>query len=260
MASYDDRDGFIWMDGKLVEWRSANVHILTHALHYASSVFEGERCYNGKIFKGHEHSLRLLESGRLLDMPIPYTAEEIDAAKEEGWSPGLWGTVEEAQLHLWLGTCVSLMAIWSIKTGIKPGLDFHLLGGTLMALMFGPHLAMIGFAVVLAGVTLAGAAGWQGFGANLLVMAAVPVLFSDALHKTSQRKLPNHLFVYLLLDAFFCSAVAIVLSGLAATLLLGLGEVYRWSYLTSQHLPFYVLLGWSEAMITGRFGFFFFIR
>ncbi|MBS3980405.1 MAG: branched-chain amino acid aminotransferase [Rhodobacteraceae bacterium] len=83
MAGYDDRDGFIWMDGKLVEWRSANVHILTHALHYASSVFEGERCYNGKIFKGHEHSLRLLESGRLLDMPIPYTADEIDAAKEE---------------------------------------------------------------------------------------------------------------------------------------------------------------------------------
>ena len=82
MAGYDDRDGFIWMDGKLVEWRSANVHILTHALHYASSVFEGERCYNGKIFKGHEHSLRLLESGRLLDMPIPYTAEQIDAAKE----------------------------------------------------------------------------------------------------------------------------------------------------------------------------------
>ena len=82
MSGYDDRDGFIWMDGKMVEWRSANVHILTHALHYASAVFEGERCYNGKIFKGHEHSLRLLNSGNLLDMPIPYTAEEIDAAKE----------------------------------------------------------------------------------------------------------------------------------------------------------------------------------
>jgi branched-chain amino acid aminotransferase len=81
MAGYDDRDGFIWMDGKLVEWRSANVHILTHALHYASAVFEGERCYNGRIFKGHAHSERLLRSGELLDMPIPYTAEEIDAAK-----------------------------------------------------------------------------------------------------------------------------------------------------------------------------------
>ena len=83
MAGYDDRDGFIWMDGKLVEWRQANVHILTHALHYASAVFEGERCYNGKIFKSTEHSERLLKSGELLDMPIPYSAAEIDAAKVE---------------------------------------------------------------------------------------------------------------------------------------------------------------------------------
>ncbi len=83
MAGYDDRDGFIWMDGKMVDWRSANVHILTHALHYASSVFEGERCYNGKIFKSSEHSARLLRSGELLDMAIPYTVAEIDAAKAE---------------------------------------------------------------------------------------------------------------------------------------------------------------------------------
>ncbi len=82
-GGYDDRDGFIWMDGKLVDWRSANVHILTHALHYASSVFEGERCYNGKIFKCSEHSARLLRSGELLDMAIPYTVAEIDAAKAE---------------------------------------------------------------------------------------------------------------------------------------------------------------------------------
>ncbi len=82
-GAYDDRDGKIWMDGKLVDWRDANVHILTHALHYASSVFEGERCYSGKIFKGHEHSLRLIESARLLDMVSPYSAEQIDAAKAE---------------------------------------------------------------------------------------------------------------------------------------------------------------------------------
>jgi branched-chain amino acid aminotransferase len=83
MAGYDDRDGFIWMDGKLVEWRSANVHILTHAMHYASAVFEGERCYNGRIFKSREHSERLRMSGELLDMPLPWTVEQIDAAKEE---------------------------------------------------------------------------------------------------------------------------------------------------------------------------------
>ena len=82
MTGYDDRDGFIWMDGKLVDWRAANVHILTHALHYASSVFEGERCYNGRIFKSTEHSRRLRMSGELLDMPLPYSVEEINAAKE----------------------------------------------------------------------------------------------------------------------------------------------------------------------------------
>lgn len=81
MTAYDNRDGFIWMDGALVPWREANVHILTHAMHYASSVFEGERCYNGKIFKSREHSARLLESGRLLDMPIPYTVDQIEEAK-----------------------------------------------------------------------------------------------------------------------------------------------------------------------------------
>ncbi|SNX69754.1 branched chain amino acid aminotransferase [Cereibacter ovatus] len=81
MAGYDDRDGKIWMDGKLVEWRDAKVHILTHALHYASSVFEGERCYTGKIFKSVEHSERLRKSAELLDMPLPYTVAEIEAAK-----------------------------------------------------------------------------------------------------------------------------------------------------------------------------------
>ena len=82
MAGYDDRDGKIWLDGELVDWRSANVHILSHAMHYASSVFEGERAYNGKIFKSVEHSERLIRSGKMLDMPIPYSVDEIETAKK----------------------------------------------------------------------------------------------------------------------------------------------------------------------------------
>ena len=81
--AYDDRDGVIWMDGELVDWRDAKVHILTHGLHYGSSVFEGERAYNGKIFKSMEHSKRLLKSGEYMDIPIPYTIDEIEAAKAE---------------------------------------------------------------------------------------------------------------------------------------------------------------------------------
>ena len=80
-GAYDDRDGVIWMDGELVDWRDAKVHILTHGLHYGSSVFEGERAYNGRIFKSREHSKRLLKSGEYMDIPIPYTVDEIEAAK-----------------------------------------------------------------------------------------------------------------------------------------------------------------------------------
>lgn len=78
--AYDDRDGSIWMDGSLVPWREAKLHILSHALHYASSVFEGERAYGGEIYKLSEHSARLLQSARMLDFEIPYSAGEIDQA------------------------------------------------------------------------------------------------------------------------------------------------------------------------------------
>lgn len=82
-APFDDRDGKIWMDGELVDWRDAKVHVLTHALHYASAVFEGERCYDGKIFKSREHAERLIASAEAIDMPLPWTADQIVAAKEE---------------------------------------------------------------------------------------------------------------------------------------------------------------------------------
>ena len=81
--SYDDRDGWIWLDGRLVPWREAEVHVLTHALHYASSVFEGQRAYAGEIFKLSEHSARLKKSAQLLDFEIPYGVEEIDEACRE---------------------------------------------------------------------------------------------------------------------------------------------------------------------------------
>lgn len=80
--SYDKLDGVIWYDGKLVPWAEANVHVLSHALHYASAVFEGERAYGGRIFKSTEHSERLKRSAQVLDFEIPWSVAEIDAAKQ----------------------------------------------------------------------------------------------------------------------------------------------------------------------------------
>ena len=77
---FDDRDGSLWFDGELVPWRDAKIHVLTHGLHYASSVFEGERLYSGRIYKLEEHTARLFESARILDMEIPFTHDEISEA------------------------------------------------------------------------------------------------------------------------------------------------------------------------------------
>lgn len=80
LVPFDDRDGFIWYNGALMPWRDAKLHVLTHGLHYASAVFEGERAYAGNIFKLREHTERLHNSARILGFEIPWTADEIDDA------------------------------------------------------------------------------------------------------------------------------------------------------------------------------------
>lgn len=80
---FDKRDGVIFMDGEMVPWADAKLHVLSHGLHYGSAVFEGERAYGGEIFKSREHSERFLNSGRLLDFQIPYTVDELDRIKRE---------------------------------------------------------------------------------------------------------------------------------------------------------------------------------
>jgi len=80
LVPFDDRDGVIWYDGVLVPWREAKLHVLSHGLHYASGVFEGERAYGGNVFKLRAHTERLIASGRILGFEIPYDADAIDAA------------------------------------------------------------------------------------------------------------------------------------------------------------------------------------
>lgn len=79
---FDLRDGWIWMNGSLTPWKDAKLHVLSHGLHYGSAVFEGERAYNGKIFKSTEHSERFHKSAEYLDFTIPYSVAELDAAKQ----------------------------------------------------------------------------------------------------------------------------------------------------------------------------------
>ena len=115
LIPFDDRDGFIWMDGKIVPWRDAKVHVLTHGMHYASCVFEGVRAYNGKIFKLREHSERLIKSAELLGFTIPYSLAEIEKATLD--------ILEKQKIHngyirpvAWRGS--EMMAISAQKTTI----------------------------------------------------------------------------------------------------------------------------------------------
>jgi branched-chain amino acid aminotransferase len=113
--AFDDRPGVIWFDGKMVPWKEANVHVLSHAMHYASAVFEGERCYGGEIFELRQHTERFFESARIMDFEIPYTLDEIDAAceglvKENGITDGYLRPIA------WRGA--GMMGVSAQKAGI----------------------------------------------------------------------------------------------------------------------------------------------
>jgi len=128
--SFDQRDGVIWYDGRLVPWTDANLHVLSHGLHYASAVFEGERAYGGEIFKLDEHTRRLHESARLLDFEIPYSVQEINDAcntllREQGFSdayvrPIAWRGSEMMGVSAQQNTIHLAIAVWEWPSYFDP--------------------------------------------------------------------------------------------------------------------------------------------
>ena len=132
MASvpFDKLEGFIWMNGEFVNWADAKIHVLTHGLHYASAVFEGERAYGGEIFKLDEHTDRLLESGRILGFTIPYSADEINEAcrellKKQGFKdayvrPIAWRGSEQMGVSAQNSRINCAIAIWQWPSYFDP--------------------------------------------------------------------------------------------------------------------------------------------
>ncbi len=146
---------------------------------------------------------------------------------------------------------VLLTLVWSLKAGVKPGLGFHLLGATVFTLSFGPHLAFVGLSLVTAGITLNGAAGLFAYAANSLLLAGFGVLISQVFFRFFSRILPKHFFVYIFVNGFLGAAITIIGVGAAATILLGAAGVYEWDYLTGEYLPYFLLLAFSEAWLSG---------
>jgi len=117
--------------------------------------------------------------------------------------------------------------------------------------MFGPYLALIALALVLLLATAFGLSGLESYGINFVLMALLPVLISHGLFRWADRKLPNHFFIYVLVDGFFTGAVAMAALGFASCFILSEAGAYSSSYLHSEYLPFYMLMAWSEALLTG---------
>jgi len=154
-------------------------------------------------------------------------------------------------LHLWLGTIVGLSLLWTIRTGLRPGLAFHLLGATACTLLFGRELGLVAMLLVVAGQVLTGVIVPWTFSLNALVMAAFPVAVSHALLRIVQTRLPPNLFVYIFAAAFFGGALTMLATGVLGCVLLGLAGAYDREYLWSEYLLWFVLMSWAEAFVNG---------
>ncbi|HNQ04095.1 MAG TPA: energy-coupling factor ABC transporter permease [Thiobacillaceae bacterium] len=157
---------------------------------------------------------------------------------------------DRANLNVFLGATVAVLGLWLIKTGIKPGLAFHLLGATALTLMFRPLFALLSVGLITAALSV-----WQGefaaFAVNWLMLGALPVGVSWSIFRLVDGRLPNHLFIYIFLNAFFGAAVAILMVGLFSTAFIALSGAYSLDYLRGEYLPYFLLIAWSEAFLTG---------
>ncbi|MDR2637435.1 MAG: energy-coupling factor ABC transporter permease [Zoogloeaceae bacterium] len=165
-----------------------------------------------------------------------------------------WRTLleqESRRFNLWMAIVILLVFFWGMKAGIKPGLDLHLTGIMLFTLLFDVPLAFIGFNLVLAGLALTGALSWSGFALDALMTAGIGVILARLIRSAVERFFPRHFFIFIFLQCFFGAALVVAGIGLAASLLYAATGIYTWTYLAEEYLPYYILLGFSEAWLSG---------
>lgn len=153
--------------------------------------------------------------------------------------------------HVYFGTTVILLLLWSMHAGTMEGLEYHYLGATLMTLMFGWPLAIVGMSIVLLGLVLNGTSDWQAFPLNVLVMGVLPVFVSQFFYFLVDRRLPNHFMTYIFIGAFLGAGVAIGIALSVAAGILILSGVYSLARLGREFFPYVPLMIFPEAIITG---------
>lgn len=158
---------------------------------------------------------------------------------------------DPALLQVWLGAIVTVLGLWQIKAGIKPGLDLHLIGASALTLIAGPQLAIAGLSLVLLASATLGAGSLASIAYAGLLLITVPVAATALIVHLSARYLPRHLFIYLFIAVFFGTALATALTAMVMHSVLAVASVYPAKYLYSDYLPYLLLLAWPEALLTG---------
>jgi uncharacterized membrane protein len=162
-----------------------------------------------------------------------------------------WAKIRDNEAsHVYFAAVAVVAILWTLRAGIEPGLNYHLLGVTALYLMFGWQFALLAVSLVLLITTWQGPAGWEAFGVNALLMGALPVLSTRLLLAVSQRWLPPNFFIYIFINSFLAAAFAILLCGLAATLVHGLASGNT-AGPASDYLLYLPMLMFGEAFING---------
>ncbi len=163
-----------------------------------------------------------------------------------------WTKVRDSEAqHVYLGAIVAVGLLWALHGGIQPGLNFHLLGMTILCLMFEWQFALFAASLVVALTTWYGDAGWEAYALNVLLMGALPVLFTRTLLYVCQRKLPHNYFLYIFVNAFFAGGLSIVLVGLVSAWIQYTAALHPTGSIFDNFLVVLPLLMFGEGFLNG---------
>ena len=190
----------------------------------------------------------LLGAGARIVAGVLAAAVFVLAALSAPWR--VWLDDRERQ-WVWLLSLGLLVAVWSMKAGITPGLSLRFLLVTALTLMHGWQLAVIGAALVLGVLCITGQAAWSSFGADLLCMAIVPALFTAWFHEFIHSRLPHNYFVYFFVTVFVGSALAYNLAGLARLAILAASGTVEAAHVGPEYLAVLPLMSFGEATVNG---------
>jgi uncharacterized membrane protein len=153
--------------------------------------------------------------------------------------------------HVYFAACVFLLALWNTHVGVLPALNFHLLGVTVITLMFGWAYAVLAVLLVSIGSLINQGGGWESIGLNVLVAGCVPIFVTQRLLRLAQRRLPHNFFVYIYVNGFLAAGLSTLAVGLLGAFIVWLADSASSEWLSYQYYPFFPLIFFSEAFLNG---------